>query len=238
MSPRLAWRLHVQLPMSSSPRLLVAFSISVAAATLVNVAPASADTQLWTELGLRHDLTKKVTLSFDQLTRFDADVSRLGSAMPEVGVAYKVKKWFRIGAGYRYEFERNKDAELVSRHRAFAWMRARRDLPADVQLQYRLQLQEQWRPDAKPVNRHTVRNRGDVSYTALGAFTPGASVELHHILNEEGNTIHLGKVWLTAGVEWERDQLGLDVFYRLITGQYDPDDPSGHVLGVGVRYEI
>lgn len=230
--PPLACRLQVQPPMSLRLGLLVVFSTTALAAE-----PVAAETQLWTELGVRHALTKKVTLSFDQHIRFDADISRLGAAMPEPGLSYRLKKWFRLGVGYRYEYERNNDDELVSRHRAFAWARVRRDL-GDVRVEYRLQLQEQWRPDANPVNRHTVRNRGGVSYRGLGSVVPGASVETHHILDEEGNTIHLGKLWLTAGAEWEHDKVSVDVFYRMITGQYDSSEPNGHVLGVGFHYDI
>lgn len=199
--------------------------------------PAEADTQLWTELALEHDLTRRWSLMFEQHVRFDADVSRVGSVMPEPSVSYRVEKWFRVGAGYRLEYERNNDDELVARHRAYVFTRLRKDL-GDVRLDHRLQLQEQWRPDANRVNRHTVRNRGEVSYGGLGAFTPVASVETHHILGEDGNTIHLGKLWLTAGVDWERDRLGVGVFYRLVTAQHDPNDPTGHVVGLGVGYEI
>ncbi|MBZ0238159.1 MAG: DUF2490 domain-containing protein [Deltaproteobacteria bacterium] len=222
--------------MSSERRLLVVFS-TIALAIAARPALATADTQLWTKLDVKHELTRRWSLTFEQHLRFDADISRVGAIMPEPSASYRVTKWLRFGAGYRYEYERNNDDELVSRHRAYVFSRLRKDL-GDVRLDHRLQLQEQWRPDANPVNRHTVRNRGEVSYTALGDLTPGASVETHHILNEEGNTIHLGKVWLTAGVEWERDRFDVSAFYRLVTGQYDASEPPGHVIGVGVGYEI
>ncbi|HUQ06266.1 MAG TPA: DUF2490 domain-containing protein [Kofleriaceae bacterium] len=212
---------------------------AVLLATLVaSAAPAAADTQLWTELGVRHDLNKKVTLSFDQHIRFDADVSRLGSFMPEPGISYRVKKWFRTGVGYRFEYERNNDDELVSRHRAYIWGRLRKDFAKTIQLSYRLQLQEQWRPDANPVNRHTIRNRGDVAYIGMKELTPFGSVESHHILNEDGKTIQLGKVWVTGGLEWEHGAIGVDVYYRLITGQRDSNEPNGHVIGFGLHYQI
>jgi hypothetical protein len=215
----------------------IVFPVLVLVLVVATAAPAAADTQLWTELGVKYDVNKKLTLSYDHHIRFDQDISRLGSFMPEPGVSYRIKKWFRVGAGYRYEYERNNDDELVSRHRAYGWVRVRRDL-GELRGEYRLQLQEQWRPDANPVNRHTVRNRGELSWQGFGAIVPGASVETHHILNEEGNTIHLGKVWLTAGVEWEHDQIGVGAFYRLITGQYDDNEPPGHVIGFGVKYSI
>ncbi len=215
--------------------------ISVVIAGLAALAagprPATAEAQVWTEVGVRYDVDKRLTLGVDLHTRFDEDVSRLGSVMPELGLSYRVKKWLRLGAGYRFEYERDKDGILVSRHRGFGWGRVRRDL-GDVRLEYRLQLQEQHRADANPVNRHTVRNRGDVSLRRFGAVVPGASVEFHHILGEDNNTIHLGKVWLSAGVEYERGDISVEVFYRAIVGQYDPADPTGHVLGVGLHYQL
>jgi hypothetical protein len=201
-------------------------------------APAAADTQVWTEVGVRHDLTKRWTLLFDQHVRFDDNVSRLGSAMPEPGISYRAKKWLRFGAGYRYEYERNNDGELVSRHRAYGWGKLRKVIAENFQLDYRLQLQEQWRPDANPVNRHTVRNRLDASVLAFGAIVPGVSVETHHILDEDGSAIQLGKLWITGGAEWEHDDLSIDVFYRMITGQRDSSEPNGHVIGFGLHYEI
>ena len=198
---------------------------------------AAAETQLWTEAGVRHDLSKRTTLTFDQHLRFDADISRVGAIMPEPGASYRVKKWLRAGVGYRYQYERDKDGIMVSRHRGYVWGRVRKDV-GDVRADYRLELQEEYRPDANPDYRHTIRNRGDLSWMGFGAIVPGVSVETHHILNEDGSTIHLGKVWLTAGVEYERDALGLDLFYRAIVGQDDPTEPTGHVIGVGVHYEI
>lgn len=222
--------------MSLRLRLVVVFSV-IALVAVAPAAPAVAETQLWTELALKHDLSKRWSLTFEQHLRFDADISRVGSIMPEPSVSYRVRKWFRVGGGYRLEYERNNDDELVARHRAYVFTRLRKDL-GDVRLDHRLQLQEQWRPDANRVNRHTVRNRGEISYAGLGAITPVASVETHHILGEDGNTIHLGKVWVTAGVDWDHDRLGIGVFYRLVTGQYDPNDPDVHVLGLAVGYEI
>lgn len=211
-------------------------AITVAALGLA-AAPAAAESQLWLEAGVRHDVSKRLELGFDQHLRFDADISRVGSFMPEPGLAYKVKKWLRLGGGYRLEYERDKDGVMVVRHRLFAWGRLRHDA-GDLRLGYRLQLQEQIRPDANPVNRHVVRNRGELSYRGLGAVVPSGEIELHHILGEEGNTAHLGKVWLTAGVGYERGDVSFDVYYRAEVAQYDPDDPTVHILGVGAHYQL
>ncbi len=201
------------------------------------IVDAAAESQVWTEVGVRHDLSKRLTLTFDQHLRFDADVSRVGSFMPEPGLAYRVQPWLRAGVGYRLEYERDNGGDLVARHRLFGWGRVRRDV-SDLRLEYRLQLQEQRRADANPVYRHTVRNRGEVSFRGLRPVVPAASVELHHVLGEDGNTAHLGKMWLTVGLEYGRGDLAFDAFYRAEVAQHDPGDPTVHILGVGVHYEL
>ena len=44
------------------------------------------------------------------------------------------------------------------------------------------------------------------------------------------------KIWLTAGAEYQPGDVAFDLFYRLVTGQRDPTEPNGHVLGLGVHY--
>ena len=46
-------------------------------AALVVAMPRSAlaDVELWTEAGVKRDLTRRVAVTFDQQLRFDADVS-------------------------------------------------------------------------------------------------------------------------------------------------------------------
>jgi hypothetical protein len=207
------------------------------AALVVHPPGAAAESEVWTKGSVEHDLGKRLSLSFELHLRLDADVSRVGSLMPELGLGYRVKSWLRTGGGYRLEYERDKDGVLVARHRFFGWGRLRRDL-GEVRVEYRLQLQEQIRPDANPVARHVVRNRGEVSLRALERVVPAASIETQHILGEEGNAAHLGKVRLTVGAEYERGKLGFELFYRAEVAHYDPADPTVHILGTGVSVEI
>ena len=211
---------------------LVAVGVTAAAST----AHAEDDVQLWTEAGLSADVAKRTTVTLDAGLRFDQDVSRLLGFLPELSVTQRLARWLRVGAGYRFEYERDRSGDLVVRHRFELAGRARLDLDP-VRLEYRLQLQEAVRPSSNDQYRHTVRNRFDASYQDLGRWVPWASLELHHDLDRDGETFAYDKTWITAGLAVEQGRRELDVYYRAELPA-DPMEPTAHILGAGVHVDL
>ncbi|MBK7197104.1 MAG: DUF2490 domain-containing protein [Myxococcales bacterium] len=198
-------------------------------------AHAQSDSQLWLEGGVAHDVGK-VTLSFDQHLRFDDGMSRIGSIMPEPGISVRVKRWLRLGASYRLQYERNRDGVFETRHRLNGYGRARADL-GKLRLEYRLQLQEQVRPDDNELYRHGLRNRATLSYRGKPPWTPSGELELHHDL-DNGDAIHLDKIWLTVGVQRELGRYDVELYYRAELPQARTTDPTLHILGLGFHAEL
>jgi len=197
---------------------------------------AHADVQQWTELGIGKDLTKRWSASFDQHLRFDEDLSRVESVMPEAGIGWRPKRWLRFSLGYRLQYQRDGSGDMALRHRLHTAVRARYAL-GDVRLEYRLQLQEQLRPGSKDPARHTLRDRAEVSYRRFKPWVPGASVELFHAI-ADGDAIRLDKLWLTLNAAHSRKSWSAEVFYRVEVPIADAMDPTLHILGVGVHYDL
>jgi len=209
---------------------------AVLAVLLGLAAPARADVQQWTELGVDKSLGERWSLTFEQQLRFDLDQSRVDAVMPELGLHRRLARWLRIGTGYRFQYQRDNAGDMVFRHRFHVYGRARRDL-GDVRLDYRLQVQETVRPTSNDVSRHALRNRGDVSYRGFKRWEPGVAGELFHAI-DDGDPIHLDKIWLTAGVAYTRKAWSVDVFYRAELPVADTMDPTIHILGLGMRREL
>jgi hypothetical protein len=212
-------------------------------AALAGVAAARAahadDLQQWNELGVAADVSDDTAVSLEQHLRFDVDAGQVDSVMPEAGLQHKLREWARIGAGYRLQYQRDKDDEMVVRHRFHVYGKLRRDL-GDLRAEWRLQLQEQLRPGeamSEASSRHSMRNRADLSYRAHKRWTPGGSVELFSALGD-GDTIHTDKLWLTADLAYDRKDYKVDVFYRAEVPVADEDDPLLHILGLGVHYDL
>ncbi len=211
--------------------------VLLATCVLVVTAPAArGDVQQWTEVGVSTALTKRWAVGLDQHLRFDQDISRVASVMPELAVAYRIRKWLRVGAGYRMQYTRDGDDEMVSRHRFHALVRARYDV-GDVRLQYRLQYQEQFRPGAKDDLRHAVRNRFEAAYRHFKHWSPGGSFETFHAI-DKGDLIHVDKLRIKAGVEYERKDWALELYYCAEVPVADTFDPVLHVVGVAAHYEL
>ena len=204
------------------------------AAVLLAAPAARADVQLWSEAGVRAQLAKRTQLTFDQHLRFDADVSRVQSVMPEAGLHHRFEKWLRAGIGYRLEYERD-GTELVARHRGHIYGRARYKLGA-FQLVYKLQYQESIRPDKNKLLKHVVRNRIELGYRATKRLEPAIGAEMFHRLGDE-TTARYERIWLTAGVTYARKRWDADVFYRLeISG--DAMTPDAHIIGLGFHSDM
>ena len=193
---------------------------------------ASADVALWTELGVDHAVSRRLDVGFDQHLRFDDDVSRVGAVMPELSMRFRVQRWLRLGAGYRYEYERDGDGMLVTRHRFDVRARTRIDV-GSLRVTAEVRLARQLRPDKRDTERHVLRERVSVSWRGLRPWQPSASVAVYHVLDDG----RLDKLRWTIGGAHARRGRELELFYRL-EQPLGGDDPFLHIIGVGFHTGI
>lgn len=76
---------------------------------------AQSEFQVWTELGVKGDIIKKMDWFVDLKTRF-GDVG-LNQFLPEAGIDYKVTKWFKPSISYRLIAAPNKYGNFKASHR-------------------------------------------------------------------------------------------------------------------------
>jgi len=195
---------------------------------------ARADVQLWTELGAERDVTPRVTLAFDQHLRFDADVSRVSAVMPEASVALRLVRWLRAETGYRFEYERDGDGDMVVRHRGDVSLRAvlrRGRLRGELEQRY----EEELRPTSRHhVHQHVLRERARIGWQLGRHWLSEASLTVFEVLGRDGP---LDKVWLTAGVTRRRHGNETEAFYRLAQ-PYDRLEPPAHIFGIAFHTEL
>lgn len=205
------------------------FLITAALAAPLLWAPdarAESDSQLWTEAGISADLGKQTEISLTGQLRFDQQISRVAGVLPELSIERDLARWLELGAGYRFEYERNGDGDMVIRHRLVAEGGVQVE-PGALKLGYRLRFQEQIR--AGGALRHTVRNRLGLDVRRLKPFVPGGSVELFHGVGG-GDPATLKKIRVTLGTEYDLGKQELGFFYRLELPHDDPMDPVLHIL--------
>jgi len=215
-------------------------ALALGAAALLAAAPARADEsdlQQWTELGVGHGFDKETTISLDAGIRFDEDVSRVGAVLPEAGLQYRLAKWLRVGGGYRLQYARDDDTdEFEVRHRVQAHARVRHDVDP-VRLEYRLMYQEAFQVDAIDRSRHTVRNRVSLAYRALKPWVPAAEAEAF-IGVDDGDPVHVDKVRFTLGASHQSKAREIEAYYRIEVPVEDRMEPTLHILGLGMYFDL
>lgn len=198
---------------------------------------AEADVQLWMEAGVSRQLDKRFELSFEQHLRFDQDVSRVQAVMPELSLSIRLHELLRLGLGYRFQYERDKDGVLVVRHRGHVDLRTSYDV-GPLEVSYRARFTEEVRGSfASDDLRHTFRNRLAIELEATDPWAPAVAAETFHRLGD-GDTIRLQKLRLTAGISRELGDHEIDLFYRVEVAQDDPTDPTPHIIGVGYHHDL
>ena len=74
------------------------------------------DAQLWTGLGLKADIGKKVSLKYETQARFYKNASTLRTYYNEFSATYEVVKNMGIGVSYRYS-RKNKESHFAGENR-------------------------------------------------------------------------------------------------------------------------
>ena len=209
--------------------------IRVVIALLLAAGKASADVELWTEVGVQRDVTRRIAITADQNTRFDSGGSRLSALIPEVAVRVRLQRWLRFATAYRFEYERDGDDDMVVRHRIDVGVRARAHA-GPVRVSWETELQEQLRPESRDHHRHVLRDAVELAWRG-GDWVPAASLAVFHRLGD-GETGTLDRVWLTARCARMLGSREAELFYRLELPRADPDDPTVHIVGLAFHSEL
>lgn len=197
-----------------------------------------ADAQVWINAGMRYKPTKKVSLNVNQHLRLDQNVSRVQGILTDLSVSWRAKKWFRLGGGYRFQMDSNKDGLLLPGHRLHIQARLKHGF-GPVDLSYRLRFQETLEHDEGEIDaRHTMRNRIGVDFDTNTIVTPGLSAELYTRFADK-EPVLLKKLRITTGFDIKPTKSHvLTVYYRLHVPIYEKDDPKDHIVGLGYQYRI
>ncbi|MBL4861920.1 MAG: DUF2490 domain-containing protein, partial [Crocinitomicaceae bacterium] len=138
---------------------------------------------LWTELGVRGDVIKKMTWEVELNTRFDN--KGIATFFPQVGLEYKVTKWFKPSVEYRFIVDKNKYGNYKSSNRLnfnanFKKGIERFDLGLRIRYQYafdRLSVSESYDADFD----QAIRLKPSISYDIKKSiFVPTVSAEFFY----------------------------------------------------------
>lgn len=198
--------------------------------------------ELWTDVSFRLKMSKKVSTTFTQQTRFDDNISRNYLVAPEISIKYKLKDWWHLEGGYRYKYERDNDADFQNRYRFYTNTRFRLKLKP-VTYEFRLQWQKEYRDelDDGSETRHILRSRLKTKLRKVPVVSPYASIEMFQRLDGFDKDISAGtvqKLRYGLGFKWQRGPVELNACYFHVSPIDDSQDLSRNILSLGLRFNI
>jgi len=186
------------------------------------------DEQVWLSAEGQAVVTKRLRLGVEQQLRLDEQASGFDQTHTELSVAYRLRKFLSVGAGYRFIVRGAEER----RHRGMADAALSHDL-GPVELQYRFRVQMTTREmDTQTVLRNRVRAAIDLPHRLM----PFAAAEVHHVV-DPGQELRELRGYL--GLDWEATRaVELQLFY-LHQRELNVNVPErNHILGMGFRYRF
>ncbi len=203
--------------------------------------PASADFQVWSDVGASAEVAKGIDVGFDQELRLGNDASEVDRVRPEGFVSWRAKKWLSLKLAYRYKlvFHYTKGEEYADGwHEGYvdATLRHKIDRLRDLRVSLRLRLQQErgypWTEDGDLVTQNSARQRLELELPvwskAIGVFGSG---ELFEDL-ADGD---LYKWRAGVGVSAKKGPHELSIRY-LLEHPRTVGDENIHVLGLTYQF--
>jgi hypothetical protein len=214
----------------------VAATMLFAVAILGAVDAARADEgQIWSEVGLRYKVNKKVRLEANQYLRYTTSPLQM-EYMPEVGGTYEAIDWLRLRLGYRYIGDRNKFDRFEKWHRFFGDVRVQGKWKK-LRLTNRLRYQNQITDEFGEENNQTLREQLQLGYDTDRMVEPFVSGELFYRMTGK-RAPSIDKYRFELGGSTEIDRHDVSLSYRIELPVADTNDPTMHILSFAYHFTL
>lgn len=201
------------------------------------------DAGSWNTLNLEYGINQKLTGLFTEECRIKENFSRLNLLYTNLGIEYKVTKYFKAALVYRFIEKFQDDNSFSFRHRLMLDLTLKNKF-GKLGLSYRQRLQAEERDmyssDAGRINEWYSRNKFAVKYDLDKPYTPYASVELRYQLHnprkiESDQTWH--RVRYVFGVDYKLSDKNTFGVYYLIQKEWSVLAPQDQYI-VGLEYTL
>ncbi|MFK7785913.1 MAG: DUF2490 domain-containing protein [Crocinitomicaceae bacterium] len=194
---------------------------------------------VWTEVGVSGKVAKRLNASFDINSRFGS--SGLETFFPQLGLKYKVKKWFRPSIDYRYILDKDRYGNMLSGHRLNFngnFEKSVKRFEIDARLRYQYAFNALGGTDFDIDLNQAWRLKGAVKYDINNSiFTPLFSAELFY--NPQfGPDQGFSKIRIAAGTSLELDgPHKISVKYQM-DKRFEFGRDVRHVLALSYGYKL
>ena len=197
-------------------------------------AAAETDAQLWLSANARYKPISKMRLELTQHLRFNENVTRVESVMPELEVQYRPFKPLAVKIGYRYIQERTKNGDFEPAHRYHVQLSTKKKF-GPIEIGYRLRYQEKHEPDEFDYTMR-LRNKISAEWDTDTDYTPMIFTEIFS--DPKAIPVDSSKYRLGLGLEYKvnkKNRVSIDYLYQ---HDFEENDLQQHICRVNYQYKI
>jgi len=211
------------------------YFIICAAAISGSVASQTSDAELWTGAGISKNITKKVSLNFEEQVRINENISSVKNFFSEIGLAFRLNKYLKFSGNYRFKNVQRLDGTYRITNRFHGDIRIRYKAKPIIAL-YRARIQmETGQRNNGPRTDYYDRNKLTLKLDLDKKFSPYVSSEVY--LNITGK--QFDKVRYTLGFDLDLNKRNeVSIFYR-IQREFNVNNPKySYIIGLSYFYKL
>lgn len=197
----------------------------------------------WGGLELEKEITKKISLEFEEEFRYYIDQKEVERFMTSFGGSYALKKWLKGGIGYTWIYDHNYKNEYYSnRHRLNAYISAKKKL-GDFSFSLREKFQVDYHDESKDdveYNPHNyLRTKIEIAYNINDfKLEPFISAQFRYqVNNPDGNNIDNTRYALGAEYPFNK-KIKLQAYYMYDKEHKVNKPDSNRVFGTNLKIEF
>lgn len=194
------------------------------------------DANLWMNVSIEKKIIPSLSVTLNQEFRLNENITELGTFFTDIGLTYKINKYLRISASYRFTNKRRLDDSYSKRHRYYFDLTVRKKFSPLI-LSFRTRFQSQYTDVFSSVEGKTPeyysRNKLTLKVDAGKNIQPYIYAELFSPLKRPYD-IFIDHSRYCLGVEYAINRMhSIDVFY-MFQKEYNVRNPeTDHIIGIG-----
>lgn len=197
--------------------------------------------QLWTTVGISGDVVKKTDWTVELISRFDNQ--GVATFFPQVGIDYKLTKWFKPSVEYRFVIDRNQYGNYKAANRLNFNAKIKESFDrwgVGFRLRYQYAFNNRSSFDYDADFDQAFRFKPEIEYDINNfILTPKISSEFFYnpSLGEEGRRFDKMRLGIGASLDLNNDH-DISFKYQLDKRFYSFDRGVRHVLSLSYQYSL
>jgi hypothetical protein len=196
---------------------------------------------LWTSFSLEAKLTKKVSVNLSEELRFNENISELGTALTETGIAYKPNKNFQISGNYRFTQKHRTDDNYNLKHRFYIDVKYEKKVkPFKITFRSRWQdeFSQRGHSDNAGASNFYLRNKLNIEWDMNKHFAPYLSTEVFSPVNYP-REYFFDNIRSSAGIEYTLTKNHKIDLYYMVQNELNVSNPeTDFILGIGYSFKL